>query len=279
MIQDKAMLVSLKLSVWNPRKYDKDVTSEVNNHYQARDAGRFNKILIDLSEMKEITNIVSELRTFHYFNTLPWLDNGTRVLPASLYFMYAEKVGKITEQFNLAVIRFSQKYTEVVNNARQSLGQLFNSDDYPSETEVIEKFKISTTFLPIPTADDFRVKINDAEMQTIKTNLEKEQAKMTNDIVSSLWERLKDVVNTMHTKLDKDDAIFRNSLIENVRTLCKTLPNLNIMHDQNLADISMEVLDLIDGISAEDIRASGELRKEISLDTKNIIDKMAAYKI
>ena len=51
MIQDKAMLVSLKLSVWNPRKYDKDVTSEVNNHYQARDAGRFNKILIDLSEM------------------------------------------------------------------------------------------------------------------------------------------------------------------------------------------------------------------------------------
>ena len=57
------------------------------------------------------------------------------------------------------------------------------------------------------------------------------------------------------------------------------MPNLNITQDQGLIDISTEVIDLLDGINADDIRADGELRKELALDTKNIIDKMAAYKI
>lgn len=279
MIQDKAMLVSLKISVWNPRKYDKQVTADVEEHYNSKDSGRFNKQLINMSDLKEITECVSELRTYHYFHTLPWLDNGTRVLPSKLYFEYTKRIESLKNNFDQAVRRFLNNYINVIESAKEKLGLLYKPEDYPTEEEIKSKFEISTIFLPIPTADDFRVDINDAEMQTIKANLEKEQANMTNEIVASLWQRLKEVVTTMHTKLDKDDAIFRNSLVENVKTLCQTLPNLNVTQDQGLIDISTEVIDLLDGINADDIRADGELRKEIALDTKNIIDKMAAYKI
>ena len=279
MIQDKAMLVSLKVSTWNPRKYDRQVTADVEEHYNSKDSGRFNKQLINMSDLKEITEVISELRTYHYYNTLPWLDNGTRVLPSTLYFEYTQKIASLKNSFDNAVRQFVNNYTNVVESAKTSLGLLYKPEDYPTEEQLKSKFEISTIFLPIPTADDFRVDINDTEMQTIKANLEKEQANMTNEIVISLWERLKEVVSTMHTKLDKDDAIFRNSLVENVRTLCKTLPSLNVTQDQNLIDISTEVIDLLDGINADDIRADGELRKEIALDTKNIIEKMAAYKL
>lgn len=64
-LAEKALLVTLNISQWSARKYDRKVTEEVNDTHQAKDAGRFNKLLIDKTHLDEIQKIVNEARHFH----------------------------------------------------------------------------------------------------------------------------------------------------------------------------------------------------------------------
>jgi hypothetical protein len=50
----KATLVSVNVSQWTARRLDRKVTDEVNRqHNAAKDAGRYNKLLIEAEHLKE----------------------------------------------------------------------------------------------------------------------------------------------------------------------------------------------------------------------------------
>jgi hypothetical protein len=277
MIQDKAMLVILSISMWTARKYDKTVSKEIDDLHQAQDAGRYNKLLIDNDAMKHITSLAGDIRTYHYKVTLPWLDNGTRLLPSALYFDYCKQMETFKKQFDISVEHFISEYDGHKDAAFQTLGSMFKDSDYPEKESLRNKFSFETTFLPVPSEDDFRIELNNAEMEKIKHDLEKSTAKLTEASVTALWTRLKGVVTSLHAKLSDENAIFRNSLIGNIYELCHILPDLNITQDEGINTLSKEVMELLDGIGADTLRKDKKVRKEIAIESKSILDKMNGY--
>ena len=86
MLNKKAILVTLSLSSFSPRKTDKRVTSQVlNQHSAASDAGKFVKNLLPDEAIEPIKKLDGEIRQFHYNNTVPWCDDGLRLLPILRY--------------------------------------------------------------------------------------------------------------------------------------------------------------------------------------------------
>jgi len=84
-LSSRAMLCSLSISMWSARKHDPDASQEIAVRHGAQtDAGRYHKVLLPKEALAEIQKIVSDARQEHYFITLPWDDNGYRVLPALL---------------------------------------------------------------------------------------------------------------------------------------------------------------------------------------------------
>jgi hypothetical protein len=80
------------------RKHDKDASEEIATRHGAQsDAGRYHKILLPKAALAEIQKIVSEARQEHYFMTLPWDDNGYRVLPAAVYMDHVEKMRTLSK--------------------------------------------------------------------------------------------------------------------------------------------------------------------------------------
>lgn len=75
------MIVTLNVSCWTARKQDKKVSAEVEASHNAKDAGRYNKLLIDKHHLDPLTNWAGQIRATHYKMTLPWMDNGGRLLP------------------------------------------------------------------------------------------------------------------------------------------------------------------------------------------------------
>ena len=106
-IQEKAMLVYLHLSYWTARKYDKRVSEEIDDHYQADQAGRYNKILIAREHLASIRKQVSAIRIYHYEHTVAWNDEGGRLLPATAYFDYMQKMQKYQGKFEKETTFFS----------------------------------------------------------------------------------------------------------------------------------------------------------------------------
>ena len=63
-IQEKAVITRFNVSAWTARRYDKKVTQKIENEYNARDAGRFNKVLIAEDAIKAYQGIAGEKMNF-----------------------------------------------------------------------------------------------------------------------------------------------------------------------------------------------------------------------
>src|SRR5262245_14735489 len=103
----KAMLVSVNISMWTARKFDKRVTQEVNEQHGAcEDAGRYNKLLIEAEHMERLNEMVRKARLLHYKLTRPWADEGMRILPSVHYTEFTNQFREIKRDFAKAADDF-----------------------------------------------------------------------------------------------------------------------------------------------------------------------------
>src|SRR5215510_4902591 len=99
-INDKALLVKLAIGMPGNGRKDKPLTAEViQNHNLASNAGRWNKLLYPKEAFEPIASLAGDARTFHYSNTLPWMDDGARILPVLNYEDYMKELRSIKAKF------------------------------------------------------------------------------------------------------------------------------------------------------------------------------------
>src|SRR5215470_247730 len=122
-LSSRAMLCSLSISMWSARKHDPDASEEIAVRHGAHaDAGRYHKVLLPKEALAEIQKIVSEARQEHYFMTLPWDDDGYRVLPAAAYMDHVEKMRTLAKRFEAAVDILSREFLTLIEQAKTKLG-------------------------------------------------------------------------------------------------------------------------------------------------------------
>src|SRR5574343_976798 len=164
-LSEKALLVRLSISQWTARKHDKRVTAEVaRNHNTAADVGRYNKRLVGDRAIKAVAKVANAARTDHYYHTLPWLDDGARILPSKNYIKYCEVMRSHKAEFDAVADQFSADYPQLREQAERDLNGLFDINDYPPTWEIRNKFGFELGFLPLPETTDFRVILQAEEM-------------------------------------------------------------------------------------------------------------------
>lgn len=277
-LSEKAMLVNLSISQWTARKYDRKVSSEVNAAHGAKDdAGRYNKSLIARESLKDIQRIVNQARIFHYEKTLPWFDEGARILPAAMFSEYSTAMRQLRGEFETVVRDFADAYPSLIDEARIALNGLFNVQDYPPVEMIRSKFDWRVSISPLPNADDFRVQLSDDEIETVRKEIEARAGSAAEMATKDLWERLYKVVSNMADKLVIPDAIFRNSLVENIGELTSMLPKLNITNDANLEDMRRKVESKLAATNPEVLRTDSIVRRETAKDAQALLDAMKGY--
>lgn len=258
-IQSKAMLANLSISQWTARKYDKSVSEDVEIANQAKDAGRYNKQLVDKKLLAGIAQIAGQIRDFHYTNTLPWGDNGDRLLPSARYIDYTRELRAKRDAFSTAVSALVHAYPAEVQAARTRLGKMYKPDEYPDASELYARFDVSVSFMPVPDANDFRVDINEQDAAKIKEQITATVDDRTKVATRELWARLEGSTCAVALRLGDPNAIFRDSLIGNLRELTELIPKLNISGDEELARICSSIRQSI-LIDPDRLRADPDLR-------------------
>jgi predicted metal-dependent peptidase len=72
--------------------------------------------------------------------TLPWDDNGYRVLPSAAYMDHTEKMRELSNRFTPAVDALAREFGNLVEQAKVRLGGLFRPEDCPAPDELRSKF-------------------------------------------------------------------------------------------------------------------------------------------
>jgi hypothetical protein len=294
-LSSKAMLCTLSISAWSGYCYDRQASYQIAQiHHADKDSGRFNKRLVPRAELEEITKLVGRARRDHEFITLPWSDNGLRVLPAATYMEHVASMKQHASEFNAAVARLLERFEELVRN-QSRLGTLFKVADYPgmreeggilrfsSPQELLEKFSFATKVQPMPDADDFRVSLGDEDRERIKRQIADSIQASLRVATRELWQRLYKVVSHMSERMieyntapEGEKPKLYDSMITNIVEIVDVLPKLNIAGDTELDRMGADVRSSLI-VNPKTLRSSQLVRSETAKAAVEIAQKMAAY--
>lgn len=280
-ISEKAMLVLLRISCWSGRRFDRKLTDEVCKSKSARSgAARVNKNLAEgSSELQAVMKCYGAIRQFVYAQTLPWADTGARILPVSNYFEFSKGVSTLIRAAEAAVLNLRWAYPGIIKRAEVALNGMFDRGDYPSESQLESLFSVSVDFRPMPEAADFRVVLSNDEDKRIREEIEAQLKGALTDAMADLWRRLREAVDHMAKKLGEPGAIFRDSLVGNVRELVDLIPRLNLTGDASLEDVAAEVKSKLADLDPDVLRESEVDRALAAQSAASIVRKMSGYAI
>jgi hypothetical protein len=279
MIQDKSMLVDLNISVWTGKKMDKKVSEEIDAAKNTKTkAGNYSKhLLAGTDKLEVITKLVGNIRNWHYQQTLPWSDSGSRLLPMKNFFDYKQLLSYQEQQFNDAVEEFLVEYPNLVSAAAFQLGDLFDRNEYPDVESLRSKFKFKYVFLPVADVSDFRVQAGEEANQELKEQYEKFFSDKLEAVTRDLWGQLHDVLSKISERLDYDEdskKIFRDSMFTNAMDLCGMLTKLNVTDDPKLEQARQQLEKAIAGVDAKDVRDNEDVRMDVK---KKVDDILSAF--
>jgi hypothetical protein len=244
MITERAMLAAVHISIWTAIKHDRKISRDVADQHGAHQgAGRYNKQLLrGADKLDELRTLAGQVRQYFYKITLPWSDEGFRLLPSNLYFDLTARMREFEANFEQGVESFLQVYPQYIEQVRPELNGLFREEDYPAADKLRKKFGVKLEILPIPTGNDFRVQ-----------------------------KRLRDVVSHMVDRLNEPESRFHATMVTNVFDLVELLPRLNVNGDADLNRFAEQIRQRLCGFTAQDLKKHDLLRVATANDAAEIV--------
>jgi hypothetical protein len=273
MITHKAMLAAVHISVWTATKHDRKISREVADQNGARErAGRYNKqLLMGASKLEDLRSLSGQIRQHFYKVTLPWSDEGLRLLPSHFLFDLKGKMREFEREFAEGVDSFLTVYPDYIRDARAELGGLFREEDYPAAEKLRDKFSIKLDILPFPAGEDFRVNMSAEEHARMAREIDASANHKLAKGTEELWKRLRQVVSNMVERLNEPKSRFHATLVTNIDDLVSLLPNLNVTGDPELDRFAAEVHERLCSCSARELKKDDQLRADTATQAAGIV--------
>lgn len=277
-IATNCMIVNLQIGLWVGQRLDKGASQKVTDEAGAdADAARVNKHIVPKSTLAPVQAAATALRTHFYTKTLPWKDNGDRLLTRKFYAQFIEKYEELVRDFNNEVENFLQNtYLTARDQASFRMGDLFNPDDYPPAADLRRKFYVNLDIEPVAEAGDFRVKMSADQVDRIKHDLERAMVERQKRAMLDVWSRLFDTLSHYVNRVGQD-GILRESVVTNLEEIVEVLPALNILNDPELEAMRQRIKESLIGYDVKDLRSDPHVRKVAATEASAIMEDMGAF--
>jgi len=271
----------LSVSNWTGMKIDRRASQEVDETKGTKVAANtvHKKLFAGTKLLDDIVKFSAKVRAAHNESTLPWTDNGVRLLPSSSFIDYKSMMSTLETEWEGFVNGFLENYVDLKTEAAYNLGASYDALDYPDVKEVQSKFAFKLVFSPVPTSGDFRIDVGEKAKAELQQQYEADAKEKTSKAMQTAWDRLHKNLENMSSKLaDKntngDKKVFRDSLLDNAVSLVNSLKHLNINNDPKLEEARKELeLTLTDVHDAQDLRDFRDTRLEVKKGVDEILSK------
>lgn len=271
-IQDKAVLVDLKISSWAAQATDHKLSDEINiTKTGSTNSGRYVKKLLPANDqIRQIQQIANKLRKEFQVATLDW-EGSSRLLPIEKLDDWVKTYNHYQNLFNTAVQNFVNAYPESINKAELALGELFNREDYPDD--IASYFAVAQKIKPIPT-DDFRTEVDSEVIRQLREEAKQATEEQTNKATKVFLEKLLLDINRIINATGPDAKRTRNSLFDTLRSTLDNAKAFNFNSNTELNALIEEGFNLIDGLSTS---IPKEQKSAINVQATNLVQRIQSY--
>ena len=276
-LDSKAVLVQLGISMPKFRRLDKTATHKVQEYFNmSRNTGSFTKRCIISQRLDDIDDLETKIRKWFYDSTLPWGLKGVHLLASRNYMSFRSEFKDFQRLWNQNVTQFAEEYPQLKIDATRYLGDSYNSNDYPLESTIADKFKLDVAIFPVP-ADDFRVQLTDVEKAQLQQEVATRKADATQHAQEELQSRLYEPLKALATALADPTAVFRDTKVTNLHDIVNSIDKLNFMEDPTIDSIKAEIQTKLMGYNVHALRHDPELREQKGNEAQDIVDKMSVF--
>lgn len=278
-IADSCMTCNLGIGMWEGRRLDKAIGKRITDEAHAQaDAVRVNKLLVPKESFAKVTTERNALRQHFLDRTLPWKDNGDRLLTRKMFQRFMEEHAEIKSRFDDAVDDFVRVgYIAAMAQAEFRMGELFSEREYPKAGDLRQRFYVRLDIDSVTGADDFRVNISAEATAMVKQNLEDAMHTRIQKAQADVWSRMAELVERFADRMSGEDNLFRDSIVGNLTDLLDVLPGLNILGDQDMKRIAADVRQSLAVHDPKELRKNKALRADAASEAKRIMADMSGF--
>jgi hypothetical protein len=278
-LHDRAILIDLTLTSLTTSRTDQGVTASVLRANAAKDdAGRWVSRLWTKEAIDPIARHDAKTGSLHREMTLSWLDNSLRILPTARFDEYMQ-VMRDRRPEREAIIRdhFIGRYAHWLQEAANMRQGLYRPAEYPDVATAAARFTFRVEAQPVPHRDDFRVSLSAGDMREMQAILDDrlvEAGKVArNDLVARISEPLVRIVE----RLSDPDCKFKDSLIDNIRTIAGAIPAFNVTDDPALEDVRLRIHRGLAQLDPDTLRESRSDRTRAAAEANQILASLAPW--
>lgn len=280
-LSSSAMLVHLSIGVWTASKKDKAASAEVaDTHGANRNLTRTYKTIIDSPKLDAIKAMASTIHGMNRAATLDWAGD-LRLLTTANYMKHHQALTAYEQEFwRLVDDMLTTDYTWGITQMQLKLGTMFNAADYPSVSDLRQKFSFKLSYMLLPEMGDIRLDIAREAQDVLVAHYEKVVSDAINTAMTGLWTRLYDILKVVSRQLavernpdgtETKGRIFDGS-IDTLRELIGLLDTCNLTNDPSMQKLARDLSNAFEGITTKADLKDADTRE----DTKRAIDAAIA---
>lgn len=265
-LAEDAMLIKVSISCFTGRKKDKVLAEEVALQKNANSDNISTSLsALDKEDRMPTQQIATAARNWLNEHSAIWDSDGWRLIGNATYEGLRQKLEEFKAEFIAAKDKLCARRDELASKAKHKLGKLADRCPFPELHELHAAFEFEIMTQPIANPDDIRLKhVSPQAAAQIAEGVRKAQAAKTQDALRQLVSRLLDTVTHAANKLSEKDAIFRDTLIDNVRDTVALVPALNLTNDPHIAKLAKEIAETVALAKPEVLREDPVARKVVA---------------
>lgn len=278
---DNAVMISLSFARFGNSRQIK--ANDGDNGVQCREIDprviRISKTLVDSPEIAAITKFDAGVREYVVSQSVPSFSlSGVFFLNKSIVADVDKKLTELAIQRSALIDAAADTLAQRIEETRLLLGPAFNSADYPTDAAFRDSYDISWSFLDLAVPESLKEtnpEIYENEKIKAEHRLQNAQEQIKALLRQQFGEHIKKFVDRLEGKRENGKVkIFRDSMVENLNDFIGSFNARNLTGDNELADLVAEIRDVMDGVSADDLREVEELRDNVLAACKDVAARL-----
>jgi hypothetical protein len=227
---------------------------------------------------KAVTGVRSRIVSLWKGMSLPYPESGVRLIHQDQIDTFTEQLTSLREELNEAVWRLDEHYAELKSAARDRLGSLFNSADYPESLRGM--FQVTWDF-PSVEPPDYLQQLNPdvyrQECERVASRFDEAVQMAEAAFAEELHNLVTHLTERLTGQVDGRPKVFRDSAVENLTAFFERFKDLNLNSDPELDQLLEQCQQVVAGVEPQTLRDNNVLRQSVASElsqVQNVLDDL-----
>lgn len=225
------------------------------------------KKLLDTTHpaFKAVTNIKGRIISLWKSVSLPYPEPGIRLIRQDDIEDFNDKMESLQQELATAVLTLDRYYYELQSAARDQLGSLYDSADYPASFSGL--FQVSWDF-PSVEAPDYLRQLNpelyQQECERISARFDEAVRLAEQAFIEELHGLVSHLTERLTGQSDGKPKTFRDSAVNNLSEFFERFQRLNVRSNEELDQLVQQCQGIVRGVEPQVLRDQQSLRQQVA---------------